>query len=357
MQTRTVIEGVESAQREFGSENIFLNAATFGLPPRRTVNALQAATAQWAVGRADTVAYDIPVAAARRSYAGLVGVDPDLVGVGSQVSVFAGLIAASLPDDAEVLTAVGDFTSVVFPFHVQTRRGVTVHEVDLEELVDAVTERTTLVAVSAVQSADGRIADLDGLQRACAATGTRILLDITQASGWLPVDASRYAYTVCSGYKWLLAPRGTAFLTVQRPLLDSITPHTSGWYAAEDRWNNIYGGPLRLAADARRFDLSPVWLSWIGAATSLELLREVGVPALHAHAVSLANRFRAGIGLPASNTAIFTAIADADVPELMRAAGIIGATRAGRLRLSFHISTRTNDVDTALEALSGHLRG
>lgn len=358
MQTDVVTHGsVESAQREFASDVIFLNTATLGLPPRRTVTAMQAAVAEWAAGRAVSVAYDIPVAAARRSYAALVGVDPDLVAVGGNVSVFAGLIAASLPADAEVLTASGDFTSIVFPFHVQARRGVTVREVALEGLVDAITERTTLVAVSAVQSADGRVADLEGLQRACAATGTRILLDVTQASGWLPIDASRYAYTVCSGYKWLLAARGSAFLTVQRPMLESITPHTSGWYAGEDRWNNIYGGPLRLAADARRFDLSPGWLAWIGAATSLELLREVGVPALHAHAVGLANRFRAGIGLSASNTAIVTVIADADVPELMRAAGIIGATRNGRLRLSFHISTRTTDVDTALEVLSGHLQG
>jgi selenocysteine lyase/cysteine desulfurase len=346
---------LDSAQAEFATDVIFLNTATMGLPPRRTVAAVEAALAIWTAGRADAVAYDTPVASARRTYAGLVGVDEALVAVGSQASVFAGLIAASLPDDAEVITAAGDFTSVVFPFHVQARRGVTVREVPLEELAGAITERTSLVAVSAVQSADGRIADLGGLTRACAATGTRILLDTTQAIGWLPIDASQFAYTVSSSYKWQLAPRGTAFLTLKQDFLDEITPHAAGWYAGEDRWNSIYGSPLRLASDARRFDLSPAWLSWVGAASSLEFLSEVGTEALHVHSVGLAKRFCTGVGIPGSESAIVSTVADAEVPGLMRAASIVGVTRAGRLRLSFHISTRAQDVDTTIDVLAGHL--
>lgn len=346
---------VKAAQREFSPEVIFLNSATLGLPPRRSLDAMRAALDVWSSGRADVVAYDDEVARARSNYAQLVGVDASLVAVGSQASVFAGLIAASLPDGAEVLTAGGDFTSVVFPFHVQARRGVRVSEAPLEHLAGAVTESTSLVAVSAVQSADGRVADLDALTRACAATGTKIMLDTTQAAGWLPIDAGRFAYTICHGYKWLLAPRGTAFLTIQRELLDDIVPHTAGWYAGADRWNSIYGTPLRLASDARRFDVSPAWLSWIGADASLGLLCEVGRDVLHEHAVGLANRFRAGVGIGASNSAIVSTFADDDVPERMRAVNIVGVTRAGRLRLSFHISTSTQDVDTAIEALSGHL--
>jgi selenocysteine lyase/cysteine desulfurase len=346
---------VEAAHGEFSSDVIFLNTATMGLPPRRALDALRAALDLWSSGRANVVSYDDVVARARSNYARLVGVDAELVAQGSQASVFAGLIAASLPDNAEVLTSSGDFTSVVFPFHVQAHRGVRVHEVPLEELAGAVTEHTSLVAVSAVQSADGRVADLDALTRACAATGTKVMLDTTQAAGWLPIDAGRFAYTVCHGYKWLLAPHGTAYLTVQRDLFDDITPHAAGWYAGADRWNSIYGAPLRLAVDARRFDVSPAWLSWVGADASLALLSEVGGDALHEHAVGLANRFRSGVGIAASDSAIVSTRADALVPDLMEAANIVGATRAGRLRLSFHVSTSTQDVDTAIEALSGHL--
>jgi selenocysteine lyase/cysteine desulfurase len=188
------------------------------------------------------------VAAARSSYARLVGVDPSAVAVGSQVSVFAGLIAANLPDGSEVLTAAGDFTSILFPFLAQSGRGVRVREVPLEHIADAVTPRTTLVSVSAVQSADGRVINLGALHAATEATGTRVLLDTTQAAGWLPVDAARFTYTACGGYKWLLSPRGTAYFTIRPELTGELVPHTAGWYAGESPWSSIYGGPLRLAA-------------------------------------------------------------------------------------------------------------
>ncbi len=172
-----------AARAEFDADVTYLDTAAFGLPPRRSWVALQQALAQGRAGTADAVAYDVPVAAARSAYAYLVGVDPSAVAVGSQVSVFAGLIAANLPDGSEVVTAIGDFTSILFPFYAQSGRGIRVREVPLERLADTVTSRTTLVAVSAVQSANGRVADLDALHAASRATGARVLLDTTQPSG------------------------------------------------------------------------------------------------------------------------------------------------------------------------------
>lgn len=344
-----------AARAEFDAEVTYLNTATLGLPPRRSWAALQDALTDWRVGTADPVAYDVPVAAARSAYARLVGVSTSAVAVGSQVSSFAGLVAAALPDGSDVLTAEGDFTSILFPFHAQAHRGVTVRAVPLERIANAVTPATTLVSVSAVQSADGRVADLDTLHAACAATGTPILLDVTQAVGWFPVAASRYAYTVCAGYKWLLAPRGTAYFTVQSEYMDDLIPHAAGWYAGDQPWSSIYGGPLRLAPDARRFDLSPAWHSWVAAAPALELLADLGTEALHAHAVSLADRFCAGVDVSSRGSAIVSLAVDQDAAQAMSAARIVGSVRAGRLRLSFHVSTSEQDVEHAIEVLRRHL--
>jgi selenocysteine lyase/cysteine desulfurase len=77
---------------------------------------------------------------------------------------------------------------------------------------------------------------------------------------------------------------------------------------------------------------------------------------LHAHATGLAERFCTRVGLPFAGSAIVAARTDEAVPELLRRAGIVAATRAGRLRLSFHVSTSAADVDLAAEVLSGHLR-
>jgi len=344
-----------AAREEFEAETVYLNTASLGLPPRRTMDAVTTALDDWRRGVADAAGYDVAVEASRRDYARLVGVEPSWVALGSQVSALVGLVATSLPAGSEVLTATGDFTSVLFPFLARAGRGVTVREAPLEALADAVTSSTTLVAVSVVQSADGRIADLDALVAACDAVGAKTLVDTTQSTGWLPVDASRFTYTTGGGYKWLLAPRGTAFLTIAPGHRDDLVPVAAGWYAGEERWSSIYGSPLRLAADARRFDVSPAWHSWVGQAASLEFLLEVGVPALHAHATTMAHRFCTAVGLPWSGSAIVSAAADDAVPDLLRAARIVAATRAGRLRLAFHVSTSVSDVDRAAEVLAGHL--
>lgn len=107
------------AQQEFDPDVVYLNTASMGLPPRSSLDAVRRAQDEWSSGTASPAAYDAPLAAARADYAALVGTAPSCVAVGSQVSPFAGLVAASLPEGSEVLTAAGEFTSVVFPFHAQ----------------------------------------------------------------------------------------------------------------------------------------------------------------------------------------------------------------------------------------------
>ena len=246
---------------------------------------------------------------------------------------------------------------MLFPFLAQARRDVRVREVPPAELAASVTEQTSLVAVSAVQSADGRITDLDALRAATAGTGTPVLLDVTQAAGWLPVRAADFAYTVCGGYKWLLTPRGTAFFTVAPDRADALIVHTAGWYAGDRPWESIYGSPLRLAPDARRFDVSPAWHAWVGAAPSIALLAELGAPALHRHATGLAARFRAGLDLPPGDSAIVSLAVDDGTPVALGDGKVAAAVRAGRLRLSFHLYNDEADVDHAVEVLRPHLAG
>ena len=90
-----------------------------------------------------------------------------------------------------MVTPGGEFTSLLFPFLVQQERGVTVREVPLEALADSVGPRTTLVAWSAVQSSDGRLADNDAVVEAAAAVGALTVVDATQATGWLRVPHDR----------------------------------------------------------------------------------------------------------------------------------------------------------------------
>src|SRR5215217_757511 len=350
---RAADDRLAAARRLFSPEGAYLNTATYGLPPRTAIEALQAAVDEWRHGRTGFHGWDRSVAAARASFARLAGVAVADVAVGSAVSAFAGLIAASLPAGARVLSARGDFTSVLFPFLVQERRGVDVALVPLEQIAEAVGSHHDLVAVSAVQSADGRVADLDAVVDAAAHHGVPTFLDTTQAFGWLPLDCSRFDYTACATYKWLLSPRGTAFFTIRPEHRDALLPHAAGWYAGEDVDDSYYGSPLRLASHARRFDLSPSWMSWVGTAPALALLADVGIDAVHAHDLRMANRLRAGLGQEPGDSAIVAVSGLApDAPERLAAAGVMAAGRGGALRLSCHLYTTERDVDRALEALS-----
>lgn len=320
------------------------------MPPRPAWEALRAAEEDWRHGRGDFEEWQRAVGPARAAFARLVGADVADVAVGPQVSPFTGLVAASLPPGARVVCVREDFTSVLFPLLAQEARGVRVECVALDALAEAIDGRTALAAFSLVQSADGRLADAEAIVAAARHHGARTFVDATQAVGWLPLDATRFDYVACGGYKWLLNPRGTAFFHVRGEAAAALVPHSAGWYAAGDAIA-YYGPPLRLAADARRFDISPAWMAWVGGAPALEVLEAVGTDALHAHDVGLANRFREGAGLEPANSAIVALDVSAAARERLRTAGVTAAGRAGRMRFSFHLSTSAADVDRALSAL------
>lgn len=327
----------------------YLNTASLGVPPAATVDVMRELLERWQRGRLSPTDFDEHVVRARRAFASIAGVGVDDVAIGSAVSELVGLIAAALPDGARVVIAEGEFTSLLFPFLAHADRGVVVDEMPLEELA-GLQGRADLVAVSAVQSSDGRVADLTAVGAAAENAGARLLVDVTQSCGWLPLDASSVDYTVCGAYKWLLAPRGAAFLTVTPEAAESLRPLGAGWFAGDDPWTSIYGSPLRLASSARRFDISPAWFSWAGAAVSLELLASLDREQVRAHGVGLADAFRAGLGLPPGGSAITTVDLPGAAPAL-EAAGVRAAVRAGRARVSFHLYNDLADVELAVAAL------
>ena len=341
---------IEEARGLWQPETTYLNTASYGLPPQPAWEALQAALADWHAGRTSWEHWGESVEAARSAFARMCSVPVEWVAIGANASTMVGLAAAALPDGARVLSAEGEFTSALWPFMAQGR-GLDVRTVPLTGLAEAVDSRTDAVAFSAVQSSDGRLADLDAITAAAARHGALTVVDATQACGWLPLDAARFDVVVCSAYKWLLSPRGSAFMTVRPELAERLTPHGAGWYAGDDPHSSYYGEPLRLARDARRFDVSPAWFSWVGTAPAVELLVEIGVEQIHAHALRLANDFRSGLGLEPGDSAIVAAELEG-VEELLRGSGVMAAARAGRLRTSWHVYNDDADVERTLEVLS-----
>ncbi|TLS42593.1 aminotransferase class V-fold PLP-dependent enzyme [Streptomyces montanus] len=349
------METLETLVRaEFAPKTVYLNTASTGLLPVRAVDAMRSAVQSVADGQPSDMFADME--AARASFARLIGVPAHRVAAGASVAVYTGLIAASLPEGAEVVTAEGDFSSTVNPFHV--REDLKVRTVPLESLAESVRPGTALVAVSATQSADGRIADLPAIREAARAHGARTYIDASQAAGWLPFEADAYDYTTSVGYKWLVSPRGVAFLVVPEDL-GGLTPLFAGWVAGERPWDACYGPVEELAHSARRYDEAPSLFSYAGARHSLALVEEIGIEAVRAHDLALADRFRAGLAslgvapVPAPGSAIVSVPGLGHRQRELSRAGLEVSDRAGNLRAAFHLYNTPADVDRLLDVLSG----
>lgn len=333
----------------------FLDTASYGPPPRPAWDALQASLEDWREGAGPWTPWAETVDSSRRAFAEMVGIDAAQVVTGAAVSQLLAPIGAAIPDGATVLVPDIEFTSAVFPFAVHADRGVTVTTAPVARLAEAITTDVAAVSFSAVQSATGEVADIAAVVAAAREAGAITIMDTTQGTGWLPVSAMDVDILVAGAYKWLCAPRGTAFLTMHPDLdhrhsgfFSRLRPVAAGWYSATD--DAYFGMPLRLRDGARAYDISPAWHSWVGTAPALGVLNAVGVRTIHEHNVGLANMLLAGLGLEPSNSAIAAVPATDAARDRLRAAGIRFTHRAGVLRLAFHLYNTEADVAAALAA-------
>ena len=381
---------IAQARAEWDVQRAFLDSCSYGPPPRRGWDAMQRSLDELRAGSVAWQTWAESVETSRDLFGRLVGVPAAQVATGAAVSQLLAPIAAALPDGAEILIPDIEFTSGVYPFAVHADRGVRVRTAPLSTLAEAVTESTTLVSFSAAQSATGEVADIPEITRRSREVGAITVLDGTQAAGWLPLNAADVDFLTVAAYKWLCAPRGTAFLTMPNQsaatvrtdtaatassadivdtassadtthprrveFFDRLKPLAAGWFAAGA--GASYGMPMHLSDGARAFDISPAWHSWVGTAPALELLLDVGIEQIHAHDLDLANRFRTGLGLGEPNSAIVAI----DLDEAQRSwpgalgrldsVGVRYSQAGGNMRFGFHLYNDEADVDTALNAIT-----
>lgn len=346
---------VAAAAARFDGSAGYLNACSLGLPPRQVVDALATDMAEWSRGMVTPDSYAVVVERARVRFSRIVSCDTDMVAIGSQTSVIVSLFADAVPPGAEVLCVDGDFSSVVYPFLVAApARGYSVRHVRLEDLAASICSRTAIVAFSLVQSSDGAIAHSRAIREAARAHDALTVCDLTQAAGAMPVSAGDFDATITSAYKWLMCPRGVAFLTVNERAAAAIQPRQAGWYAGRDVMRSFYGPTMRLAESARRFDVSPAFSAWVGADAALAFLEHFDLDAVWAHDVALGDAFAAGIGHPTRGRAIVTLQDDGGVAlQAARSAGLRVTAPEGHLRVSFHLWNTHEDVERAVDAVRG----
>jgi selenocysteine lyase/cysteine desulfurase len=352
----------------------YLNTATAAPGSLPVLAALRRVQAEWEAGEFSWQAWEGDGEATRDLVASLVGGRAEDVALVTSVSEAAATVAASLPP-GRVVVGEREFRSNLFPWLALRARGYDVVEVPTREgvvrteaLAEATVEGTVLVAVTEVQSSNGFRVHLADLGVRCREVGARLFVDGAQSLGALRFDAQAVGadFVASHGYKWMLCPRGAAWLWVRPGRLGELAPLTPlaplapNWKTVADPYAEYYGGPLTPAPDARKLDASMVWFSWPGARAALELLASLDPVEVEHRCLELAGAFRdeasargfAVVPEEAPSQIIGLRVPD---PRAVRARlldrKVIAAVRADLLRLGFHAYNDEADVATALEAL------
>jgi cysteine desulfurase/selenocysteine lyase len=224
-------------------ETIYLNNASTGPLPRRTVDTL----AEWGRLRAnpDRISHERQfgeLAKGRELIAALIGATPSEIALATNTSFGLNLAAFSLPlqEGDVVVSPDGEFPANVYPWMQLARvRGVEHRLLRCEGSVlqpDQLSEilnddRVRVVALSWVQFSTGARADLRTLGALCRERGVYFVVDAIQGIGPLTLDLRQTHVDIlsCGAQKWLLSPWGSGFTYVRRELIDVLEPHDVSW--------------------------------------------------------------------------------------------------------------------------------
>jgi selenocysteine lyase/cysteine desulfurase len=343
---------------------VYLNAGTEGPVPRAAAEA--AATRielELSRGRCGRPYFDELIGLAtelRARYAAALGCDFASVALTGSTTDGVNTVIAGLdlhPGD-EVITTDEEHPGLLTPLgRARRRHGIHVRVVPWDELAEAASSSTRLIACSHVSWVSGRVMDVPAL----AASGVPVLLDGAQALGAVPVNvhALGCAFYAASGQKWLCGPEGSGCLFVNADRVDDLLiPWPS--YGSVARGSD----PLDLvpADGAARFDHPfPPGLRSAWALASLAVLEAPGWEWVHSRSADLAAALAAGLeahGLEVAPRGRSTLVSwrvadpDAEVQQLAEAGIIVRSIPGERalVRASVGAWSSAQDIETLTRA-------
>lgn len=249
----------------------------------------------------------------------------------------------------------------------------------LQRLRTALARPTRLVAVSAVQFQSGLRMPVTEIARLCHEAGAELFVDAIQGLGVCPLDvvASEIDYLSAGGHKWMMGCEGLGCLYIRRDRVAALRPRVAGWLSHEDGLGFLLAGagllrydrPIRQRADFVEGGAYNT-IGCAALAASLDLILELGVPAIFTHVQRYIDELEDGLcsrgftSLRARETAGRSGILSVlppgagDVISLQRelgARGVSCSTPDGLLRFSPHWPNALAEIPGVLAAVDAAL--
>lgn len=159
---------------------------------------------------------------------------------------------------------------------------------DLDALDDCLTERTRLLAITAVSNVLGTINPLEQIISKAHGAGALVLVDAAQSAPHQPSDVQSLDADFCafSGHK-MMGPSGVGVLYGKRQLLDEMPPFLGGGSMIRRVWIDSFSPteiPYKFEAG------TPPIVPAIGLGAAIDYLNRVGLDAIHQHETRLTHR-------------------------------------------------------------------
>ena len=158
-----------------------------------------------------------------------------------------------------------------------------------KQIIKNIDEKTAAVCVSFVQFSSGTCLDILKLRSATRKFGIKLIVDITQAAGVIPLslESLNADLIICSGYKWLGGHGGIAFAVFSNELLKKQPPWI-GWFGGKNPFD-MDATKLLLAETAAKYTQSTLsYISAVGLNAALDDLLKMGIEKIFSHSHSLA---------------------------------------------------------------------
>lgn len=228
----------------------------------------------------------------------LLNAERDTVVMMPNVTIAQSAVASAMDfsgsRDTIVMTDL-DFPSVKYAYEALAKRfgarvvvvrsddGISIDE---GRLLEAIDERTKLVAISHVLFKSAFINDADAICAHAHRMGALVSLDAFHSVGIVPVDVQKSGVDFLTGgvLKWLCGGPGGCFLYVSPKVRDTLDPALTGWqaharpFAFEERMEYT-PGPFRW------LNGTPVIPALYAAAEGVKIVRRAGVEAIREKSV------------------------------------------------------------------------
>jgi selenocysteine lyase/cysteine desulfurase len=263
-----------------------------------------------------------------------------------------------------------EFPANYFPWKILEGTGVRVEWLSYLDPLDRIEEvcrGARLLTISFVQFLSGYRADLTAIGEICHRHGCIFFVDAIQGLGAFPLDVrqGRVHALAADGHKWMLGPEGCGILFISQELQDSIRPVEFGWTNVA-KYSDYASRDMTLRPDAGRYECGTLnTIGCYGLRASIELLLDVGIPAIGAAVQHLGDL--AAEGVQAKGYEVLGSRSDATgagivsfrksgvetttIVQKLKDAGIAVAPRQSWVRVSPHFYISPDDIGRMLEAL------